>query len=152
APRSDGWNRPKSPVRRSLPCSISRRAGACATERLMTVMTTGRGGAMTAPAIDFGTSGLRGRAEGFTPEAVFAHVGGFLETACGQARAGTVLIGRDLRESSPAIAALVAGAVEALGWRAVNAGMVPTPGLALDALKRGVPAIMVTGSHIPSDY
>lgn len=107
---------------------------------------------MTAPAIDFGTSGLRGRAEGFTPEAVFAHVGGFLETACGQARAGTVLFGRDLRESSPAIAALVAGAVEALGWRAVNAGTVPTPALALDALERGVPAIMVTGSHIPPDY
>ena len=105
-----------------------------------------------APAIDFGTSGLRGRAEGFTREAVFAHVGGFLETACAKARGHAVLIGRDLRASSPAIAALVGGAVEALGWRAVNAGAVPTPALALAGLERGVPAIMVTGSHIPPDY
>src|SRR5690606_20747687 len=50
------------------------------------------------------------------------------------------------------IAALVGGAVEALGWRAVNAGAVPTPALALAGLERGVPAIMVTGSHIPPDY
>lgn len=104
------------------------------------------------PAIDFGTSGLRGRAEGFTREAVFAHVGGFIETACTHARVKEVLIGRDLRASSPAIAALVGGAVQALGWRAVNAGTVPTPALALHALQKGVPAIMVTGSHIPPDF
>lgn len=102
--------------------------------------------------IDFGTSGLRGRVKGFTPQAVYAYVGGFLEMACKDARAKQLLIGRDLRASSPGIAALVGGAAEALGWRVVNAGTVPTPALALEALNNGLPAIMVTGSHIPPDY
>jgi len=104
------------------------------------------------PAIAFGTSGLRGRAEGFTKAAVFAHVAAFLDTACGASAARRVVIGRDLRQSSPQIAGLVGGAVRALGWEPVNGGTVPTPALAAYALARNLPAIMVTGSHIPADY
>jgi phosphomannomutase len=104
------------------------------------------------PAVEFGTSGLRGRADGFSPAIVFAYVGGFLETVCRDTPVREVLIGRDLRDSSPYIAGLVGGAVEALGWRAVNAGTLPTPALALHALQKNVPAIMVTGSHIPPDH
>lgn len=108
---------------------------------------------INAPAsIAFGTSGLRGPAEGFTPEIVMAYVAGFLQTACAGARDREVVVGYDLRASSPGIAALVGGAVEALGWRVVNAGKVPTPAMALAGLERGVPGIMVTGSHIPADY
>ncbi|MCB1829370.1 MAG: phosphomannomutase, partial [Gammaproteobacteria bacterium] len=33
----------------------------------------------------------------------------------------------------------------------VNLGYLPTPALALFALKRGIPGVMVTGSHIPDD-
>lgn len=104
------------------------------------------------PAVSFGTSGLRGLADGFTPDVVYAHIGGFVETACADARSKEVAIGRDLRASSPKIAALVGGALLALGWKPVNAGAVPTPALAAYALERGIPAIMVTGSHIPPDY
>jgi len=104
------------------------------------------------PAVSFGTSGLRGLSDGFTRDVVFAHIGGFVETACTDARSREVVIGRDLRASSPQIAALVGGALTALGWKPINAGAVPTPALAAYALKRGIAAIMVTGSHIPPDY
>ncbi|HCO53447.1 MAG TPA: phosphomannomutase [Pelagibacterium sp.] len=100
----------------------------------------------------FGTSGLRGLASGFTPDVVGAYVRGFLQTSCADADTRDVAIGVDLRASSPAIAALVAGAVAGSGWRPIHGGAVPTPALAAYALKRGIPAIMVTGSHIPPDY
>jgi len=83
---------------------------------------------------------------------VGAYIRGFLQTSCSGAVTQDVAIGVDLRASSPAIAALVAGAVSASGWRPIYGGAVPTPALAAYALKRGIPAIMVTGSHIPPDY
>lgn len=103
-------------------------------------------------AVKFGTSGLRGRASAFTPDLVGAYVRGFLETACSVADTRDVAIGADLRSSSRAIAAMVAGAVAASGWRPIYGGAVPTPALAAYALKRDIAAIMVTGSHIPPDY
>ena len=110
------------------------------------------GSVISDKSIGFGTSGLRGLAFGFTPDVVGAYVRGFIETACSGAVTRDVAIGVDLRSSSPAIAELVAGAVSASGWRPVYGGAVPTPALAAFALKRGIPAIMVTGSHIPPDY
>ncbi|CAO4172750.1 Phosphomannomutase [Methylorubrum aminovorans] len=62
-----------------------------------------------------------------------------------------VLIGRDLRDSSPVIAATVAGAATAVGLTAVDCGTLPTPALALEAMRREACAVMVTGSHIPED-
>lgn len=102
--------------------------------------------------IDFGTSGLRGDAEGFTPASVLAYVGAFLDTACTGAAEKVVWIGADLRASSPEIARMVAASVAAKGWEPRYGGAVPTPALAAWALARGLPAIMVTGSHIPADY
>jgi phosphomannomutase len=61
------------------------------------------------------------------------------------------MVGWDLRPSSPGIAAVVLGAVQAAGLRAIRAGAVPTPALALAAAERGAAAIMVTGSHIPAE-
>jgi phosphomannomutase len=62
-----------------------------------------------------------------------------------------VVIGRDLRESSPGLAATVASAAAAAGFSAVDCGALPTPALALEAMRRGAYAVMVTGSHIPED-
>jgi phosphomannomutase len=62
-----------------------------------------------------------------------------------------VLVGRDRRPSSPRIAAACAAAIAAEGLTVLDAGVVPTPALALAAAERGVPAVMVTGSHIPFD-
>ncbi|WP_332711389.1 phosphomannomutase [Pelagibacterium mangrovi] len=106
----------------------------------------------SAQTVGFGTSGLRGPAEGFTPELVGAFVSAFLDVAGAKAAYREVAIGTDLRGSSPSIAAMVAGAVSARGWRPINGGDVPTPALAAHALARAIPAIMVTGSHIPPAY
>lgn len=63
--------------------------------------------------------------------------------------AGEVLLGRDLRLSSPLIAEQCARAVVGAGLVPVDCGAVPTPALALAATQMRAPAIMVTGSHIP---
>ncbi|RDE08093.1 phosphomannomutase [Pelagibacterium lacus] len=99
----------------------------------------------------FGTSGLRGPAEGFTPELTAAYVEAFLDTAAAGARARQLAIGMDRRASSPAIAAAVAAAARGAGWEPLFCGALPTPALAGFAMARAIPAIMVTGSHIPAD-
>ena len=104
------------------------------------------------PAIQFGTSGLRGPARGFTPLAVAAYVGAFLETTISGDGQKTVYVGADFRDSSPQITAACISAIHAQGWNAVYAGNVPTPALALYAMNRNCPAVMVTGSHIPETY
>ena len=96
----------------------------------------------------FGTSGLRGLVVDLTDDLVAAHVQAFIR-AC---PVGTGLfVGRDLRPSSPDIAAMVAHAAQAAGLAVTDCGDVPTPALALAAMKAGAAAVMVTGSHIPSD-
>ncbi|OLS42443.1 phosphomannomutase [Rhodovulum sulfidophilum] len=96
----------------------------------------------------FGTSGLRGLVSELTSDLVGAYVRAFL-VAC---PAGPwVLVGRDLRASSPRIAEDAIVAIRAAGREAVDCGALPTPALALAAMGQGAAAIMVTGSHIPAD-
>lgn len=102
--------------------------------------------------IDFGTSGLRGRAMGFTGQNIAAYIGAFLEHVVGDAGPKRVYVGADLRASSPQIAADCLAAIRAEGWDVVYAGNVPTPALAAYALMEKCPALMVTGSHIPENY
>lgn len=96
----------------------------------------------------FGTSGLRGLVSDLTPELIADYTRAFL-AACPVGRG--LYIGRDLRASSPEIAAAVAKAARAEGVAVTDCGAVPTPALALAAMAAGSAAIMVTGSHIPSD-
>lgn len=102
--------------------------------------------------VKFGTSGLRGPAIGFTSSLVNAYVKAFLDTCCTRAATREVALGIDLRSSSPSIAAEIATAVAGHGWMPVYCGALPTPALAAFALPRSIPAIMVTGSHIPARY
>lgn len=97
----------------------------------------------------FGTSGVRGLVTSLTPDLCAAYATAFLSTL--DAPPTTVLIGHDLRPSSPAIAAACHAAAQDLGIKTINAGVLPTPALAFAAGKLGHPAIMVTGSHIPFD-
>jgi phosphomannomutase len=60
-------------------------------------------------------------------------------------------VGRDLRDSSPRIAADVIAAARAQGVAVTDCGALPTPALALAAMGAGAGAVMVTGSHIPAD-
>jgi phosphomannomutase len=104
----------------------------------------------------FGTSGVRGTVEALTDRVCFAYAAAFLEAVAERGAAGgsgerAIAIGHDLRPSSPRMVAACIAACRARGWRPVLAGAVPTPALAHYALQRGLPAIMVTGSHIPFD-
>ncbi len=96
----------------------------------------------------FGTSGLRGLVTELTDDLITDMVRAYL-VAC--AHGGAVIVGWDLRESSPVIAATVMRAIGAAGVTPIRAGAVPTPALALAAMTHGCGAIMVTGSHIPAD-
>ncbi|MFN4143000.1 phosphomannomutase [Aestuariivirga sp.] len=97
----------------------------------------------------FGTSGVRGRVADLTPALCHAYAQAFLSIV--EPRRGRVLIGQDLRPSSPGIAAACAAAAQEARIEVVNAGVLPTPALAFAAQSLGLPAIMVTGSHIPFD-
>ena len=104
--------------------------------------------------LKFGTSGLRGLVSELDGPPAESWTRAFLALLekRGDIRPGDgVLVGQDLRASSPAIAARVHGAILAAGFDALDCGAVPTPALALGAMERGLPAIMVTGSHIPED-
>lgn len=96
----------------------------------------------------FGTSGLRGLVVELTDDLVANHTRAFL-AACPTGDA--LYLGRDLRPSSPGIAATVARAAAQTGLPVVDCGALPTPALALAAHRAGAAAIMVTGSHIPAD-
>ncbi|MFW2590123.1 phosphomannomutase [Sagittula sp. SSi028] len=96
----------------------------------------------------FGTSGLRGLVVELTEELVTDYVRAFL-AAC--TYGDEVHVGWDLRPSSPQIAAWVLDALQDAGVPAVSCGPLPTPALALSALRVGAGAVMVTGSHIPAD-
>jgi phosphomannomutase len=101
--------------------------------------------------MQFGTSGLRGLVSEMTDAACGGYVAAFLRHLEATAPVREVLVGRDLRPSSPRIAAAAHAAISGAGALAVDCGVLPTPALALEAQRRGVPAVMVSGSHIPFD-
>jgi phosphomannomutase len=106
-----------------------------------------------ADSLKFGTSGLRGLAAELEGAAARRYVAAFLRHLSKRRIAGynRVFIARDLRASSPSIAADCAVAVRAAGLVPVDCGVLPTSALAVYAMAEGGPAIMVTGSHIPAD-
>lgn len=102
--------------------------------------------------LKFGTSGLRGLVTDLIglPTRAYSHA--FVLHVLDKApQTSHVLVGRDLRSSSEAIASDCMAAIRQAGLDPVDCGELPTPALALQAQRRGFPAIMVTGSHIPDD-
>lgn len=100
--------------------------------------------------VRFGTSGARGLVEDMTDPVCFAYTLAFLQ-AIDAKPGGRVALGMDLRPSSPRIAAACCAAIHHAGLRAEHCGVLPTPALAYYAQEQGIPALMVTGSHIPFD-
>jgi len=101
--------------------------------------------------INFGTSGLRGIASGFTAECVAAYIFAFLKILDQNTKQKNIYIGADLRQSSPIISAHCIAATKAFGWQPIYGGNVPTPALAAYAIAKNCPAIMITGSHMSND-
>jgi len=101
--------------------------------------------------IDFGTSGARGLVEDLTDEVCAAFTAAFLLVMAEEAPVRRLAIGRDLRPDSPRMVAACTAAARAMGIAVDDYGALPTPALALQAIADGVPAIMITGSHIPFD-
>ncbi|ALN72033.1 MULTISPECIES: phosphomannomutase [unclassified Aureimonas] len=101
--------------------------------------------------LKFGTSGLRGLVTDLLGEPSYRYTLAFLRVMSERGAPKSLLIGRDLRASSPEIAGLAAAAARDAGFEPIDAGAVPTPALALEAARLGLPAVMVTGSHIPED-
>jgi len=98
--------------------------------------------------LKFGTSGLRGLVVDLQGLPARQYAFAFLRH---MTPSDEVVIGRDLRSSSAAIAGDCAAAVKAAGCTPIDCGALPTPALALEAQRRGCAGIMVTGSHIPDD-
>ncbi len=104
---------------------------------------------MDASGVRFGTSGARGLVADMTSEVCFAYTSAFLKAV--SASSGSVALAMDLRPSSPSIAAACAAAIGHAGLSVDFCGAIPTPALACYAQTRGLPGLMVTGSHIPFD-
>ncbi len=93
----------------------------------------------------FGTDGIRGPVGGFLNEDLAFRLGRSLRTLSCK----TVTIGRDTRESGPALAAAVMrGSLEA-GLDVIDLGIVSTPLLSYACGRSGSIGVMITASHNP---
>jgi phosphoglucosamine mutase len=99
-----------------------------------------------AVSLKFGTDGVR--AEALTVLTT-QYVAALARAAAQVLGGGEWLIGRDTRESGPALEAAVAAGLAAAGAQPSSMGVVPTPALAWLSAQHGVPAAMITASHNP---
>ncbi|MEY3492895.1 MAG: phosphoglucosamine mutase, partial [Actinomycetota bacterium] len=94
----------------------------------------------------FGTDGVRGVAiEEITPEFALA-IGRAVGRVLSPSR---LVIGRDPRESGPALQTALASGVAAEGVDVDDAVVVPTPAIAALAERDGIPGVVITASHNP---
>jgi phosphomannomutase len=110
----------------------------------------GKLGPVNSSSVTFGTSGLRGLASELSSGIAGRYARAFAIFLGGDARK-EILVASDLRDSSPLIKEQVMAGLAAEGCTPIDCGTVPTPALALAAMSRGLPSLMVTGSHIPAE-
>jgi len=109
---------------------------------------------MDSSGVKFGTSGARGLVVDMSDQVCFAYTTAFLDYLQSNKiiqKGAQVAVAGDYRPSSPRIMKAVGLAIQEAGFKPVSCGFVPTPAVAAYAIKRGIPSIMVTGSHIPDD-
>ena len=106
---------------------------------------------MTESGVAFGTSGARGLVSQMNAQVCAAYTLAFLNSLNLAKPGQKIALGMDLRPSSPAIVRACAAAIRQSGCEVDFCGVLPTPALALYAMTNAMPAIMVTGSHIPFD-
>lgn len=101
--------------------------------------------------VRFGTSGVRGLVDAMTDEVCQAYTQAFLTLVKDRGRSCDLVVGHDLRPSSPRIASVCASIAQEAGFRVRYAGVLPTPALAWYGQMIKAPVLVVTGSHIPFD-
>lgn len=106
---------------------------------------------MTDSGVAFGTSGARGLVIQMTDQVCAAYTLAFLQGLNLSKPGQKIALGMDLRPSSPAIVRACVAGIQQTGCEVDFCGALPTPALAYYASTHGLPAIMVTGSHIPFD-
>jgi phosphoglucosamine mutase len=95
----------------------------------------------------FGTDGIRGKAHQYPLDAATMFK---LGVVLARRYPGTILIGRDTRESGPEIAGALAAGIAEQGGKPIVVGVIPTPGVAyLCRATDAVAAISVSASHNP---
>ena len=101
--------------------------------------------------VAFGTSGARGLITQFTPNVCGAFSAAFITAMRTDFTFKQIAIAIDNRPSSYAMAQACAAVISQFDIKVIYYGVVPTPALAYVAKEKAIPAIMVTGSHIPFD-
>ena len=98
--------------------------------------------------LSFGTDGIRGRAFDEIDEVV-AHALGRAANRALFGRSGPArwAVGRDTRESGPALARALAAGLRATGAEVIDLGVVPTPVVAFAAQHLGAAGAVVSASH-----
>lgn len=104
---------------------------------------------MTSSGVGFGTSGVRGLVSDMSDTLCYVYTQAFLQAVVDMP--GPIVLGHDLRPSSPRMAAVCATAMKDMGYMVIYAGPLPTPALAYFAATLHAPCMVVTGSHIPFD-
>ncbi len=98
----------------------------------------------------FGTDGVRGLAFEELDEVVAHAIGRAANEALFASESiARWVVGRDTRESGPALARALAAGLRATGAEVVDLGVVPTPVVAFAAQHLGTAAAMVSASHNP---
>jgi phosphomannomutase/phosphoglucomutase len=96
---------------------------------------------------------IRGIAGKTLTKEVVYDIGRALGTQAKEQGCKKIVVGRDGRTSSPALAEALAKGIIATGLNVLDIGMVPTPVLYFVARHtEGRSGVMVTGSHNPADY
>lgn len=104
------------------------------------------------PATIFKAYDIRGKVGDTLTKEIVADIGKAIGTKAKAQGSSTIVLGRDGRISSPALAEALAGGITSVGCNVYNIGMVPTPVLYfMTQHTEGRSGVMVTGSHNPAD-
>ena len=102
-------------------------------------------------ALKFGTSGVRGLVTEMSDRECYLYARSFLQVVKARTTFDTVALAGDYRPSTPRIMKAVGRAILDEGLQVDLCGFVATPTVTLHGMARGIPSIMVTGSHVPAD-
>jgi len=96
--------------------------------------------------LKFGTDGVRGE---FGTELTTSYVAALARAAAKVLQCKLVVIGRDTRESGPALETAISQSLSSLGIEVHLMGVAPTPAIAFAAVSSEAVSFAITASHNP---